>query len=87
MILQSVITCPGCGTATSETMPTDACRFFYACPGCGVTLRAQAGGLLCFLLLRLRAVSAGSGGTVGRGAVVLCGLIRRRARKRTAKTL
>jgi uncharacterized Zn-finger protein len=29
MILESVITCPYCGTAKSETMPTDACRFFY----------------------------------------------------------
>ena len=30
MILKSVITCPHCGTAKTETMPTDACRFFYA---------------------------------------------------------
>jgi hypothetical protein len=28
MILQSIITCPQCGTAKSETMPTDACQFF-----------------------------------------------------------
>jgi hypothetical protein len=33
MILQSVITCPRCATAKSETMPTEACRFFYACTG------------------------------------------------------
>jgi hypothetical protein len=26
---ESVITCPHCATAKSETMPTDACRFFY----------------------------------------------------------
>ena len=36
MILESVITCPECGTAKSETMPTDACQFFYECTGCGI---------------------------------------------------
>jgi hypothetical protein len=39
MILQSVITCPECGTAKLETMPTDACQFFYVCTGCGTKLR------------------------------------------------
>jgi hypothetical protein len=38
MILQSVITCPHCATAKSETMPTYACRFFYECTRCGVRL-------------------------------------------------
>jgi hypothetical protein len=28
MIEQSVITCPNCGMAKVESMPTDACRFF-----------------------------------------------------------
>jgi hypothetical protein len=28
MILESVITCPHCGTAKSETMPTDALSVF-----------------------------------------------------------
>jgi hypothetical protein len=31
----STITCPMCGTAKAETMPTDACLFFYECTGCG----------------------------------------------------
>jgi hypothetical protein len=35
MILQSVITCPSCGTANTETMPTDACQFFYECKAAG----------------------------------------------------
>jgi hypothetical protein len=35
MILKSIITCPSCGTAKLETMPTDACQFFYECSGCG----------------------------------------------------
>jgi hypothetical protein len=29
MILESIITCPHCATAKSETMPTDACQFFF----------------------------------------------------------
>jgi hypothetical protein len=36
---QSAITCPNRGTLKTETMPTDACRFFYECTGCGVMLR------------------------------------------------
>jgi hypothetical protein len=30
----SVITCPQCGFAKRETMPTDACQFYYECEGC-----------------------------------------------------
>jgi len=33
IIEQSVITCPNCGYAKIETMPTDACQFFYECGG------------------------------------------------------
>ena len=32
--LQSTITCPECGDAKEETMPTNACMFFYVCEGC-----------------------------------------------------
>ncbi len=35
----SVITCPQCGHAQHETMPTDTCQFFYRCPKCAATLR------------------------------------------------
>jgi hypothetical protein len=38
-ILQSVITCPQCGHRAEETMPTNACLFFYDCLGCGVRLK------------------------------------------------
>ncbi|QII13816.1 hypothetical protein KsCSTR_44370 [Candidatus Kuenenia stuttgartiensis] len=31
VILQSVITCPNCGHQKKETMPTDACQYFYEC--------------------------------------------------------
>jgi hypothetical protein len=48
MILESVITCPHCGTAKSETMPTDACRFFYECTGCGARLRPKEGDCCVF---------------------------------------
>jgi hypothetical protein len=39
VILKSTITCPHCGTAKTEAMPTDACQFFYDCAGCGALLR------------------------------------------------
>jgi hypothetical protein len=48
MILQSVITCPSCGTAKTETMPTDACQFFYECNSCGVRLKPKAGDCCVF---------------------------------------
>jgi hypothetical protein len=48
MIAQSVITCPNCGFAKRETMPTDACQFFYACAGCGAMLRPKAGDCCVF---------------------------------------
>src|SRR5262245_56513332 len=48
MILESVITCPHCATAKSETMPTDACQFFYTCTGCGATLRPKPGDCCVF---------------------------------------
>ena len=41
MSLASTITCPKCGTAKAETMPTDTCQFFYECTGCGALLRPK----------------------------------------------
>jgi predicted RNA-binding Zn-ribbon protein involved in translation (DUF1610 family) len=43
VILESTITCPNCGIARSEVMPTDACQFFYECTGCGAPLQPKAG--------------------------------------------
>lgn len=37
--LQSVLTCPNCGHEATETMPTDACQFYYDCKGCGTVLK------------------------------------------------
>ncbi len=41
--LQSVLTCPHCKSSVSETMPTDACWFFYDCRNCGTLLRPMPG--------------------------------------------
>ena len=48
MLLQSTITCPHCAVAKAETMPTDACQFFYECTGCGVKLKPKAGDCCVF---------------------------------------
>ena len=48
MTPESVLTCPHCGTATTETMPTDSCRVFYRCGGCGVVLRPKPGDCCVF---------------------------------------
>lgn len=42
-ILTSVLTCPKCGTEHTETMPTDACQFFYQCRACNEVLKPKAG--------------------------------------------
>jgi hypothetical protein len=47
-IVESVITCPKCGFAKSETMPTDACQFFYECTNCGERLKPKAGDCCVF---------------------------------------
>lgn len=41
--LESILTCPKCGVAKRETMPTDACQFYYECTSCGALLRPNAG--------------------------------------------
>ena len=43
MQLESTLTCPSCGDRSIETMPTDACVFFYDCKGCGTRLKPLAG--------------------------------------------
>ena len=48
MELQSMLTCPQCGHVEIETMPTDACQFFYDCKGCGTVLRPNAGDCCVF---------------------------------------
>jgi hypothetical protein len=48
VVLESTLVCPHCGTERRETMPTDACQFFYECTGCHVVLRPKAGDCCVF---------------------------------------
>jgi len=48
IIVQSQITCPHCGEVQEETMPTDACQFFYTCPNCKELLKAKPGDCCVF---------------------------------------
>ena len=48
LALESVLTCPRCGFSRVETMPTDACLFFYDCTHCGARLRPQPGDCCVF---------------------------------------
>ncbi len=43
IILESEITCPECGFKKRETMPTDACQWFYECEQCHVVLKPKTG--------------------------------------------
>ena len=47
-VLQSIIRCPECGHRQAESMPTDACQFFYDCKGCGALLRPKPGDCCVF---------------------------------------
>ncbi len=47
-ILNSTLTCPRCGHAETETMPTDACQWFYTCKGCGAMLKPNPGDCCVF---------------------------------------
>ena len=40
--LQTLVTCPECGTETETFMPTDRCRVLWTCPACGATLTPDA---------------------------------------------
>ena len=47
-ILRSLITCPHCDAAREETMPTDACVYFYECTACRTLLRPKPGDCCVF---------------------------------------
>jgi hypothetical protein len=44
----SRLTCPECGHEAVETMPTNACLYFYDCLGCGSLLRPKPGDCCVF---------------------------------------
>ena len=48
VVLESIITCPSCGFAKQETMPTDACQWFYECVGCKSLLKPKRGDCCVF---------------------------------------
>ncbi|MEX6634415.1 GDCCVxC domain-containing (seleno)protein [Hyphococcus lacteus] len=40
---KSTITCPECGHKSTNSMPADACQYFYDCEGCRAVLKPMAG--------------------------------------------
>ncbi len=46
--LESVLTCPECGLRKQETMPVDACQFYYDCTACKTVLRPRPGDCCVF---------------------------------------
>ncbi|WP_342456718.1 GDCCVxC domain-containing (seleno)protein [Saccharophagus degradans] len=43
LLADSEITCPECSFKKVETMPTDACQWFYECESCHVVLSPKTG--------------------------------------------
>lgn len=48
MTEMTTITCPTCGHQAEESMPTDACVYFWACPACGALARPKPGDCCVF---------------------------------------
>lgn len=46
--LQSTVTCPHCGFQKEETMPVDACQYFYKCTNCESILKPHQGDCCVF---------------------------------------
>lgn len=47
-VLDSALTCPACGHVELETMPTDACQWFYECRHCRAVLKPKQGDCCVF---------------------------------------
>ncbi len=47
-LLVSTVTCPSCGHRKTETMPVDACQYFYDCEGCKTVLKPKPGDCCVF---------------------------------------
>ena len=43
LLLQAIITCPICENKKEETMPTNACQFFYECENCKTLISPKQG--------------------------------------------
>ena len=48
IVLQSTLTCPHCGHNKLETMPTDACQYYYECESCNSLLKPKPGDCCVF---------------------------------------
>ena len=48
IIPQSTITCPNCAFEKEETMPIDACQYFYKCTNCETVLKPKQGDCCVF---------------------------------------
>lgn len=48
ILLMSTLTCPYCGFAKEESMPTDACQYFYECARCHQLLKPKQGDCCVF---------------------------------------
>lgn len=46
--LESTLTCPKCNYKKTETMPIDACSWFYECVNCKAVLKPLAGDCCVF---------------------------------------
>jgi len=48
IIIKSTLTCPQCGHGKTETIPTDACLWFYECENCHSLLKPKPGDCCVF---------------------------------------
>jgi hypothetical protein len=48
LVLEATLTCPACGSIHVETMPVDACQYFYECKSCKTLLRPKPGDCCVF---------------------------------------
>lgn len=44
----STLTCPHCGARDTQTMPAEACVFFWRCPACHRLLKPKPGDCCVF---------------------------------------
>ncbi len=47
-VTESTLTCPHCGAQHGQTMPTDACLYFFECTACGAMLKPKPGDCCVF---------------------------------------
>lgn len=71
--LESTLTCPQCGYSQTETMPTDACQFFYDCKNCRVILRPLEGDCCVYCSYGSVSCPPVQGAQVGRESPSCCG--------------